>query len=83
MMGWLKRSYPLTSDAQCGEDIILYKFLNDVKEGFYIDIGCSSHIIELVTKLFYDAVSNILNEGLRLIGARSPEPREVRLGESM
>lgn len=48
------RSHPYISYAQFGEDIVLYKLLNSVENGFYIDIGCAQPVKSSVTKFFYD-----------------------------
>jgi hypothetical protein len=42
-------SYP-----QNFEDIMFYRSLKNVKDGFYIDIGAADPIAESVSKLFYD-----------------------------
>ena len=41
------------SYAQYLEDIILFLFLYDVKNGFYIDVGANDPIIDSVTNFFY------------------------------
>lgn len=41
------------SYAEKMEDIILYRFLHGIQEGFYIDVGCSHPDLSSVTKLFY------------------------------
>lgn len=41
------------SYAEKMEDIILARFLYGIKDGFYIDIGCSHPDLSSVTKLFY------------------------------
>lgn len=71
MMEWVKKMYPLTSNSQWGEDILLYKFLHGIEHGFYIDIGCHHHYSDSVTLFFYlrgwrginiDAQSEIMTE---------------------
>jgi FkbM family methyltransferase len=42
------------SYAQNHEDVMLYRALRDVKQGFYIDIGAQDPVIDSVTKAFYD-----------------------------
>lgn len=42
------------SYAQNREDIILDAFFDDVKEGFYIDVGANHPENDSVTKIFYD-----------------------------
>lgn len=44
----------LISYAQNLEDVILFRALNDVDNGFYIDIGAYDPVLHSVTKLFYD-----------------------------
>ena len=55
IMRHIGSTYTVTSDAQCecGEDIMLYKLLHTVENGFYVDIGCSDPFIESVTNFFY------------------------------
>ncbi len=43
------------SYAQNYEDVMLWRALKDVKNGFYIDIGAQEPELLSVTKLFYDA----------------------------
>lgn len=42
------------SYAQYNEDIILLALLQDVKKGFYVDVGANYPVIDSVTKLFYE-----------------------------
>jgi FkbM family methyltransferase len=42
------------SFAQSQEDVMLYRALRDVKQGFYIDVGAQDPVIDSVTKVFYD-----------------------------
>jgi FkbM family methyltransferase len=42
------------SYAQNQEDVMLYRALQDVKQGFYIDVGAQDPVIDSVTKAFYD-----------------------------
>ncbi len=42
------------SYAQNYEDVMLWRALKDVKEGFYIDVGANHPTIDSVTKAFYD-----------------------------
>ena len=46
-------SFVFKSYAQYLEDIILFLFLHDVKNGFYIDVGANDPIIDSVTNFFY------------------------------
>ncbi len=45
----------ITSFAQNGEDIILYRALAQFEKGFYIDVGACDPVDMSVTKLFYDS----------------------------
>jgi FkbM family methyltransferase len=42
------------SYAQNQEDVMLYRALREVKQGFYIDVGAQDPVIDSVTKAFYD-----------------------------
>ena len=44
----------LISYAQNLEDVMLWRALNDVKNGFYIDVGANDPEVDSVTKTFYD-----------------------------
>jgi len=44
----------INSYSQNFEDVMLFRALGHVKEGFYIDIGAGEPEIDSVTKLFYD-----------------------------
>lgn len=44
----------MISYAQNCEDVILWRALKDVKNGFYVDVGANDPIIDSVTKWFYD-----------------------------
>ena len=70
------------SYAQELEDIILYVALQDVDEGFYIDIGANDPIEISVTKFFYDrGWSGINVEPLRSKCAllENERPRDINL----
>jgi FkbM family methyltransferase len=45
---------PVTSYAQNFEDVILHRALKEIKNGFYVDVGANDHLIDSVTKMFYD-----------------------------
>jgi FkbM family methyltransferase len=48
-------SWPvLTSYAQNGEDIMLWRALRGVERGFYVDLGASHPVLDSVTKIFYE-----------------------------
>src|SRR3546814_544200 len=51
----------LVSYSQNQEDIILWRALCHVTEGFYIDVGANDPIDDSVTKLFYDRGWNGIN----------------------
>lgn len=42
------------SFAQNREDVVLFRALKDVTNGFYIDVGAHDPVIDSVTKAFYD-----------------------------
>jgi FkbM family methyltransferase len=42
------------SYAQNQEDVMLYRALREVRQGFYIDVGAQDPIVDSVTKAFYD-----------------------------
>lgn len=46
---------PLISYAQNAEDVLLWRALGAVQDGFYIDVGANDPQEGSVTKLFYDA----------------------------
>lgn len=68
------------SYAQNFEDVILWRALQDVKNGFYIDIGAQDPIIDSVSNAFYehgwDGVSIEPNETYAEKFSRS-RPREI------
>lgn len=45
----------IRSHSQCGEDILLWRVLQKVVNGFYIDIGAFDPNEDSVTRIFYDA----------------------------
>jgi len=59
------------SYAQNHEDVMLYRALREVKEGFYIDVGAQDPVVDSVTKAFYE-------RGWRGINI---EPNEEYLGK--
>lgn len=44
----------IVSYAQNYEDVMLWRALQHVKNGYYIDVGANDPVIDSVTKLFYD-----------------------------
>lgn len=51
----------IVSYAQNCEDVMLWRALQDVKNGFYIDIGANDPISDSVTKAFYENGWNGIN----------------------
>ncbi|HEY0061827.1 MAG TPA: FkbM family methyltransferase [Telluria sp.] len=47
--------------AQNGEDILLWRVLGHLQNGFYIDVGANDPVEHSVTKAFYDAGWNGIN----------------------
>ncbi len=77
MSDWL-RSY-----SQCGEDILLWRALKDVSEGFYIDIGAYDPNEDSVTRIFYDAGwsgINIEPNPAMLARFVKERPRDINIG---
>jgi FkbM family methyltransferase len=73
---------PIISYAQAKEDIHLWRALDGVKEGFYIDVGAWDPELDSVTKLFYDRSWRGVNiEPSPKWFARFPEvrPRDINL----
>ena len=50
-----RRDKELVSYAQNCEDILLWRALGEISEGFYIDIGANDPNSDSVTRLFYEA----------------------------
>jgi FkbM family methyltransferase len=70
------------SYAQNSEDVLLWRALGDVKNGFYIDVGANDPVEHSVTKAFYDAGWNGINvEPLPVHIAAFDEqrPRDINL----
>lgn len=44
----------IISYAQNFEDVMLWRVLKDIENGFYIDVGANDPVIDSVTKLFYE-----------------------------
>ena len=42
------------SYAQNYEDVVLYRALKNIRNGFYVDVGAMDPIFDSVTKAFYD-----------------------------
>lgn len=75
--------YPLiVSYAQFAEDIVLYKYLHYIENGFYVDVGAADPIHLSVTKLFYDRSWSGINieprhDAINLY--RESRPRDINL----
>lgn len=73
---------PFVSYAQNFEDVMLYRALQDVQNGFYIDIGAHDPVFHSVTKAFYDRgwsginVEPVPSSHQRLVRDR---PRDINL----
>jgi len=72
----------LVSYSQNHEDVMLWRALKDVKQGFYIDVGANDPVEDSVTKLFYDVgwrginIEPLPSHYLDLVKAR---PEDVNL----
>jgi FkbM family methyltransferase len=70
------------SFAQNREDVVLFRALKDVTNGFYIDVGAHDPVVDSVTKAFYDRGWHGINLEPsifwheRLVAAR---PRDINL----
>jgi FkbM family methyltransferase len=77
-----KPQAPFVSYAQNREDVVLFRALRDVINGFYIDVGAQDPEVDSVTKAFYDRGWRGLNIEpvpvwyARLVAAR---PRDINL----
>lgn len=70
------------SYAQNFEDVLLWRALQDVPAGFYIDVGANDPVLHSVTKAFYDrGWSGINIEPMPSYGAAFAEqrPRDINL----
>lgn len=47
-------SAPFTSYAQNGEDVVLWRALGHIEDGYYVDIGANDPVDDSITKAFYD-----------------------------
>lgn len=71
------------SYSQNGEDVVLFRALGDVREGFYVDVGAAWPVQDSVTKAFYDRGWSGINvdanpEFIQQLEAE--RPRDVNLG---
>ncbi|MBU0753031.1 MAG: FkbM family methyltransferase [Gammaproteobacteria bacterium] len=46
--------HPFVSFAQNREDVVLFRALRNIKDGFYIDVGANDPTVDSVTRAFYD-----------------------------
>lgn len=72
----------LTSYAQNGEDVLLWRALGHLPRGFYIDVGANDPELHSVTKAFYDAGWHGINiEPMPSYGAAfvAQRPRDINL----
>ena len=70
------------SYAQNYEDVMLWRALKHVENGFYIDVGANDPVADSVTKAFYDRGwrgINIEPLPVHCDGLRSQRPRDVTL----
>lgn len=77
MNDWIK------SYSQCGEDILLWRALENVSKGFYIDIGAFDPDEDSVTRIFYEAGwsgINIEPNPGKLVQFVQKRPRDTNLG---
>lgn len=77
----------VVSHAQNREDVLLAAFFEDVKRGFYVDVGANHPVDDSVTKLFYDkgwmGINVEPNSRLfRLLEQERPRDINVRAGIS-
>lgn len=73
-----------SSYAQNYEDVMLWRALNNVNNGFYVDLGSYDPIEHSVTKAFYDQGWNGINiepVSQRLAKFREERPRDINLEE--
>lgn len=77
MNDWIK------SYSQCGEDILLWRAMEDISKGFYIDIGAFDPDEDSVTRIFYEAGwsgINIEPNPGKLAQFVQKRPRDANLG---
>ncbi|WP_417584780.1 FkbM family methyltransferase [Nitrincola sp.] len=73
----------ITTYAQNFEDVMLWRALQHVEVGFYIDVGANDPEIDSVTKLFYDhgwRGINIEPVGQWYEKLKQERPRDINLG---
>lgn len=69
------------SYAQNCEDVLLYRVLGDIKDGFYVDVGAHDPLVGSVTKAFYDRGWRGLNiePGPRFEALKNARPRDINI----
>ena len=73
---------PFISYAQNFEDVMLWRALKNVTNGFYVDVGANDPIVDSVTKAFYEAGWNGINiEPIKRhwINLCNDRPRDINL----
>ena len=83
----LDRYSLLISYSQFAEDIVLYKYLHAVRNGYYIDVGAADPEVLSVTKFFYDRGWSGLNveprdDVIKLYEERRPRDTNVEIAVS-
>jgi FkbM family methyltransferase len=79
---WARALKPFVSYAQNFEDVVLWRALQHVENGFYIDVGAADPVEDSVTRAFYDrGWSGINIEPTEEYYARlvADRPRDVNL----
>lgn len=84
----LKQNYPSSSFAQVGEDMILDRYFNEKKSGFYVDIGANHPYVYSNTYKFYlkgwTGINADANPGTKkLFDALRPKDINVETGVSL
>ena len=71
----------ITSFAQNGEDVRLWRVFAERREGFYIDVGAGHPTADSVTKLFYEVGWTGINiePGPEIENLREARPRDINL----
>lgn len=74
---------PVTAYGGNLEDVLLFRALSHIENGFYVDVGANDPVADSVTKLFYDRGwrgINIEPQQQHLASLRKQRPRDVNLG---
>src|SRR4051794_13398482 len=73
---------PFVSYAQNAEDVLLWRALQDVEGGFYIDVGAGHPTHDSVTRAFYERGWHGINidpDVENIVALRAARPRDVNL----